>query len=365
MTEQPKDEPQTNFAAVLAELSASLGDADIYVYSGPVYDEEVHELLDQVENYATRPNIALILTTYGGSAEAAFRLCRCLKQLYKRFFLFIPGYCKSAGTLVATGADEIIMLRRAELGPLDVQLVKQDDLAGRSSGLDIADALRFLSTKSFEIFEEHFINILDRSGGAITTKTAGEIATSIAVGLVAPITQQLDPLRIGENQRAMNVAIEYGRLLGATPVSLRKLTMGYPTHGFVIDFEEVKKEKLFPCARQPNALEDAFFRLLKQGIIEKFEENLLREPSEDKLLAFLLNPTAQPSTSTTDANQPTRPNGDQPSPVAPAPAADNEPATASSAPHPVTDGEVAERHGDDNGQQTGPRGLSVEPIVRK
>jgi len=362
----PKQDARVNFAKLLAEFSAALGDADVYVYSGPIYEEEIHELLDQIEGYASRPNLALILTTYGGSAEAAFRLCRCIKELYTRFYLFLPGYCKSAGTLVATGADEIIMFRRAELGPLDVQLVRQDDLAGRSSGLDIADSLGFLSTKCFEIFEEHFISILGRSGGAITTKTAGEIATSIAVGLVAPITQQLDPLRIGENQRAMNVAIEYGRLLGGTPDALRKLTMGYPTHGFVIDFAEVKREKLFSCARQPTDLEDAFFKQLKEGIIEKFEQNLLREPSDGKLVAFFLNPVAQPAASSTDANEPTPPvDGDQPPAIPPGASADNEPAAETSAPKSGEEIQAAERSGNDNGQQTGPRGLSIETPVRK
>ena len=35
-------------------------------------------------------------------------------------------HCKSAGTLLALGADEIIMSNLSELGPLDIQLPDRD-----------------------------------------------------------------------------------------------------------------------------------------------------------------------------------------------------------------------------------------------
>ena len=238
---------------------------------------------------------------------------------------------------------------------------------GRSSGLDIADAIRFVSTKSFEIFEEHFTNILGRSGGAITTSTAGEIASEIAVGLMSPITEQLDPMRIGENQRAMNVAVEYGKLLGANPTSLTKLTMGYPAHGFVIDFDEIKREKLFPSVRRPTAVEDAFFSQLTQAIVEKFEENLLREPSDDKTLGFFLNPPQPIEESEHATNQPGQPHSGDNAPgqpaAAPAPTDQRSASTPTQAP--VANPKNANGDGEDNRQQTSTGGQSLEIPARK
>ena len=41
---------------------------------------------------------------------------------------FIPRRCKSAGTLLLIGATSLIISDRGELGPLDVQLSKPDEI---------------------------------------------------------------------------------------------------------------------------------------------------------------------------------------------------------------------------------------------
>ncbi len=49
------------------------------------------------------------MVTEGGDADPAYRIARCLQDHYDRFSLFVSGYCKSAGTLVALGAHELQM----------------------------------------------------------------------------------------------------------------------------------------------------------------------------------------------------------------------------------------------------------------
>jgi len=105
-----------------------------------------------------------------------FIIARSLKRFYKRFTLHVFGCCKSAGTLVALGADEVVMSAHAELGPLDVQLLKEDELGQQSSGLDIFQALSIINAQAFRIFENNFLKIKQRSLGTITTKTAADIA---------------------------------------------------------------------------------------------------------------------------------------------------------------------------------------------
>jgi membrane-bound ClpP family serine protease len=98
----------------------------------------------------------LVLSTLGGDPHAAYRIARFLKYCYKRFYLYVFGYCKSAGTIIALGADEIIMSVRGELGPLDVQMIKPDEFTERSSGLDISIALEEVASRAFGTFEGHF-----------------------------------------------------------------------------------------------------------------------------------------------------------------------------------------------------------------
>src|SRR5918912_3662355 len=175
---------------------SDLLDADIYMYSGILDREGANRFIELGEVNRSKENAALILTTNGGTADAAYRIVRYLKRTYKQFTLYVFGPCKSAGTLIALGADEIVMSCWGEFGPLDVQLLRRDDLAFRNSGLDIAEALKSVGDHAFMIFEKQFLEIIERSGGTISTGTAGDIAKSIAAELLKPITAQIDPLQI-------------------------------------------------------------------------------------------------------------------------------------------------------------------------
>ncbi len=64
--------------------------------------------------------------------------------------------------------------------------------------------------------------------------------------MLEPIFAQIDPLKLGENTRALNIAREYALRLDKQPdnlepgESLEKLVSGYPDHGFVIDRKEAQ-----------------------------------------------------------------------------------------------------------------------------
>jgi len=67
----------------------------------------------------------LILETPGGSGEVAEDIVRLLRDKYKEIAIIIPGCAKSAGTLMAMAADEIVMEPVSALGPIDAQIVWQ------------------------------------------------------------------------------------------------------------------------------------------------------------------------------------------------------------------------------------------------
>jgi len=195
----------------------------------------------------------LFLCTPGGDPDYAYRIARMMRSFHDEFLLYVAGGCKSAGTLVALGAHQIVFEEQGELGPLDVQVFSPDEFIRRSSGLSVIQALEFVNRQTFETFEEVFLNIRSRSGGIITTKTAGEIATKIATGLYSPITDKIDPSRIGELQRSIDIALHYGVRLGADQRLVQHLITGYPSHTFVIDCEEA--EQIFPSVRMMDPFE--------------------------------------------------------------------------------------------------------------
>lgn len=262
-----------NLEEKVKELITTVSDdlnADIVIYNGDLDRPLEYSLIKDCGEKKEKDNVFLILVTFGGSADCAYRVAKCFQNNYKKFTLCVPGLCKSAGTLVALGAHEIVFGEYGELGPLDVQMSKKDDIWERQSGLTVLDTLTALRKRCFTAFENIFLDIQLKSGNTITTVTAAEIASGLAVGLFSNIYDQIDPLHIGEVIRAMTVAQEYGdRLMQSSQnlddETLQKFISGYPSHNFVIDFDEGKE--LFNNARR---LHDSEVELL--NIFEKLTE---------------------------------------------------------------------------------------------
>jgi hypothetical protein len=217
------------------------------MYCGEISIEGEMRLRGELARRTTRrKHLCLYLYTGGGDPDAAFRMARSLKRAYKGglFTVLIDGFCKSAGTLLALGADEIVMADDAELGPLDIQLMKPDEVGELASGLIAFQAIRTLRDLAFEDFESHFVDLRKNSGMQISTRTAGEIATKLVVGLLAPVYAQIDPIRLGEHARAMTIGAEYGRRLCQrfkNKEGLSWLISGYPSHSFVIERDEAAR----------------------------------------------------------------------------------------------------------------------------
>ncbi|MEB3217367.1 MAG: hypothetical protein VKN72_14205 [Nostocales cyanobacterium 94392] len=252
-------------------------DADAFLYSAEITDINADTLINEIkETSPKRDNVILILTTYGGDPDAAFRIARYIKRKYHKFTLFVFGSCKSAGTLLALGADEIVMSDFGELGPLDVQVTKDDDFRSESV-LDIQQALSVIGSQAFEMFESYLLKLISGTQALITTKTAADIASSMAVNLLSPIPSQIDPLRLGEMNRLMNIALAYGQRLKPEGIEvIKNLIYNYPSHSFVIDYEEAKK--LFDDVREPMDLEYE---------LEEMILPLVRKPSSPEIILNL------------------------------------------------------------------------------
>lgn len=175
----------------------ALNELDIFFLSGSLTRLTAQRLYEAYNQSKGLRNCILVLTTSGGDADAAYLMARFLRRKYKKFSVCVFGYCKSAGTLLALGAHEIVIGERGELGPLDVQVSTKDELFPSTSGLEIFASLEVLKAFSFEAFEQYLLGVLTRSGGQVTTKTASEVATKLAVGMLAPMAAQIDPLRLG------------------------------------------------------------------------------------------------------------------------------------------------------------------------
>lgn len=261
-------------AQTLATEIATTSDTDLLIYNGAIGRPYDRELIKLCNGTRLRKNVALFLCTTGGEAGPAYRIARCLQQEYEKFTIFICGPCKSAGTLIAVGAHDIVVNDYGELGPLDVQLGKKDELWETDSGLTVLSAIKHLEETSYDLFEECFLKLKGRSGGRITLKTATALASNFATTILAPVIAQIDPMHVGEVSRAMNIGLEYGRRLSeigknTKDETLNRLTNGYPSHDFVIDGKEISA--LFEHVREPSEQEAKLIELLGYSVQQPAE----------------------------------------------------------------------------------------------
>jgi hypothetical protein len=240
--------PPNQFLALADKIAKNL-DADLLLYNAPIERHLDQRVIELCCSRRRRNNVALFLVTSGGDADAAYRIATCLQNKYKQFLLFVPGYCKSAGTLIALGAHQIIISDQGENGPLDVQLQRKDELVGSESGLTSTTALKTLNEQAYLAFEYFLLKITQGAGASISTKTITDIAVKMTCGTFSHIYQQIDPLHVAEAERALQVAKAYGyRLVGRSQNllsdpkdALEHLISHYPSHGFIIDQGEAKK----------------------------------------------------------------------------------------------------------------------------
>lgn len=231
---------------------------DAYLYSGPIEKSGYEALCNILEGKKKSSRALLYLVTNGGNPNAGYRIARAMCHHYEsqNFRVAIPAECKSAGTLICIGASSLVFFDRGELGPLDIQLKKQDEIFEQSSGLDILRGMAYLRNQALVTFNSYLLDI--NGGSGLSTKLASEIASKLVIGLYEPVYAQIDPIRLGEINGALQIANHYGNRLAEKSKNLRegaleKLINNYPTHGFVIDRAEAKE--LFNNVQRPSEAE--------------------------------------------------------------------------------------------------------------
>jgi hypothetical protein len=117
----------------LQRISELRGGRDVLVFAADVNKEnaltsigyvDVLPVSDQLSNLSGTA-VDLILETPGGSGEAAEDIVRILRGRYSDLGVVVPGWAKSAGTIMAMAGDEILMGPSSALGPIDAQLIWQ------------------------------------------------------------------------------------------------------------------------------------------------------------------------------------------------------------------------------------------------
>lgn len=220
----------------------------------------------------TGDKVEIVLHSGGGHPEIAYAAMKFFRRRFKEVNVIVPLHAKSAATLMCLGADKIFMGELSELGPIDIQL--NDDVKYGERGfspLDEFKSLEFMREQAIE-WMDYYAAVMNRRYG-MSIKEALKDSVPLVSSLMRPMFEQIDPIEMGGNRRALAISEEYAtRMLALVGNAnsreiVRRMVWEYPSHDFHVDFEEVKEVGL-PVERLPESqdtrLTAAIFDLEKE-----------------------------------------------------------------------------------------------------
>lgn len=146
-------------------------------------DDAVRPMYDHLRAIAHSDKIDMFLYSTGGQIEVPWRLVTMIREFSDEFNVLIPYKAMSAATLIALGADNIIMGRKGELGPIDPQVSFSRDQGGGTlvqENMSVEDIMSFIDF------------IRDKAGFKDETALAS---------LMSGLTDKLSPWQLGSINR--------------------------------------------------------------------------------------------------------------------------------------------------------------------
>src|SRR5438093_1084288 len=195
--------------------------------SGSVCDNDVMALHELLQSLGPQKQLTLFVKSDGGSGMASLRLVHLMRRYAKRLTVVAPLNCASAATMLALGADTILM------GPLSFLTAVDTSLEHDLSPLDHTNNLVAVSHDEVE--------------RVIRLWTASSRGAS-AVNPYQELYKYLHPLVVGALDRASSLSLMLCReILGyhmrdkkkADRIS-RRLNSSYPAHQYPITSREAR-----------------------------------------------------------------------------------------------------------------------------
>lgn len=150
-----------------------------------IHSEVFDYFSDHLDTMGVVPKITLFLYTRGGDGLAGRSLTNLLRLFCDDLEVVVPTKCHSAGTLMALGADRIIMTKQAMLGPIDPTIMtslnpKVDDNPSSSARAPVSvEAIKGYTQLAKEEFgikdDESLAKILVALSGEVHPLVLGEV----------------------------------------------------------------------------------------------------------------------------------------------------------------------------------------------
>ena len=171
--------------------------------------------------------IDFLIISNGGDPIASLRIINILRERFEKVSVLVPNVAFSAATVLALGADEIVMHPYSNLGPVDPQLTvhKENNSTQSFSTEDVTNYISFLKDD---------VGITDQQ---YLSSAANVLADS------------LGPLNIGFSKKSLQLTISLGKRMLESHLQDKSkadsivniLCSSYYHHGYAVSRKEAQK----------------------------------------------------------------------------------------------------------------------------
>ena len=121
--------------------------AMLFYASGDIDYYKASSFLKILRNEPSIENLDLIIDSGGGELTMAVKIVTICKNYSNKFTVIVPFFAKSAATMIALSADDLILGKAGELGPIDPQ-VKHPAFDMFFPASSIKNALEFIESSN-------------------------------------------------------------------------------------------------------------------------------------------------------------------------------------------------------------------------
>jgi hypothetical protein len=234
--------------------------------SGQMASDVVSELLAQLQTLpADADALDLLIVSQGGDPTVAWRVVSLIRERVKKFAVLVPQAAFSAATLMALGADEIVMHRYGNLGPVDPQVKQrpkgEQDSANPTFGYeDLAAFLRYA---------QETVGLSDQQELLAAFKLFCDEVGAVPIGVAARSSQLT--VSLGEKLLSLHMA-KSGDSQKPRAIA-EALNKSYFHHGYPVNRSEAKQIGL-NVTYPESEVEDLLWRIW----LDIEEELKVREP---------------------------------------------------------------------------------------
>ena len=200
----------------------------LVVFWGPIRSEVVVPFADAINDVGPGHPLDLMVTSFGGDAEAAIRIATMCHAERDDFRVIVPDTAASAATLLALAAESVVMSDTSALGPVDPQifLSHRDQYFPAKGIVELVDDLDNKTRNNPHAFELYAALLADIDAVAYQTAKDAIRRTKELVPEVLRLRREPPD---DEDIKAMTDSLQSAAMHSATIGYMRAQELGIPT----------------------------------------------------------------------------------------------------------------------------------------